>query len=80
MLIDIVETAALALISGLKIELAEKKCEERSEWVVVMGAAGAVGQFGVQVLIAPSLKGINLMSIPACETLRLQSTGILLSS
>jgi NADPH:quinone reductase-like Zn-dependent oxidoreductase len=50
------ETAALGLISGLKIELAEKKCDESSEWVVVMGAAGAVGQFGVQVLFAPSLK------------------------
>jgi NADPH:quinone reductase-like Zn-dependent oxidoreductase len=79
MLIEYLETAALALISGLKIELVEKKCDESSEWVVVMGAAGAVGQFGVQVLIAPSLKRINLMSVPACETLRLQSTGFLLS-
>jgi NADPH:quinone reductase-like Zn-dependent oxidoreductase len=53
MLIGFLETATLALISGLKIELTEKKCDESSEWVVVMGAAGAVGQFGVQVLIAP---------------------------
>jgi hypothetical protein len=79
-LIEFVETAALALISGLKIELTEKKSDESSEWVIVMGAAGAVGQFGVQVLIAPSLKGINLMSIPARKTLRLQSTSFLLSS
>jgi NADPH:quinone reductase-like Zn-dependent oxidoreductase len=55
-LIEYLETAALALIGGLKIELTEKKCNESSEWVVVMGAAGAVGQFGVQVLITPSLK------------------------
>jgi hypothetical protein len=79
-LIEFLETAALGLISGLKIELAEKKCDESSEWVVVMGAAGAVGQFGVQVLFAPSLKGINLTNIPAWETLWLQSTGFLLSS
>ena len=43
------QTACLGLISGTKIELRAKPCNEHSKWVIVLGAAGAVGQFGVQV-------------------------------
>lgn len=42
-------TACLGLVSGLKIELAEKKIDENSKWVIILGAAGGVGQFSVQV-------------------------------
>lgn len=39
----------MGLISGTKIELAAKPCNESSKWVVILGAAGSVGQFSVQV-------------------------------
>jgi NADPH:quinone reductase-like Zn-dependent oxidoreductase len=39
----------LGLISGTKIELVAKQCNEHSKWIVILGAAGAVGQFSVQV-------------------------------
>lgn len=42
-------TAALALVSGSKIKLEHRKCNDDSKWVIVLGAAGAVGQFAVQV-------------------------------
>ena len=37
------------MISGLKLELVEKQTEANSEWVVIFGAAGAVGSFAVQI-------------------------------
>jgi len=42
-------TACLGLISGTKIELAAKLCDDHSKWIVILGAAGAVGQFSVQI-------------------------------
>jgi hypothetical protein len=79
----LLETAALALISGTKIQLTEKKFEESSEWIVVLGAAGAVGSSAVkvhQLSLCHELTRLTLMNITAREALRLQSTGFLLSS
>ncbi len=41
------QTACLGLISGANIEF-EKK-ETGDEWVIILGAAGSVGQYAVQV-------------------------------
>jgi len=47
------KTACLGLISGTKIELKPKKVDEGSEWIVILGAAGAVGSYAVQVCFSP---------------------------
>lgn len=42
-------TASLGLIRGLKIDLVPRKVDESSEWLVIIGGAGAVGSFAVQI-------------------------------
>ncbi|PMD60399.1 GroES-like protein [Hyaloscypha bicolor E] len=42
-------TACLGLIRGLKMSLVPKKVDDSSEWVIIIGAAGAVGSFAVQI-------------------------------
>ncbi|KAH8758558.1 chaperonin 10-like protein [Hyaloscypha sp. PMI_1271] len=42
-------TACLGLIRGLKMDLVTKKVDDSSEWVIIIGAAGAVGSFAVQI-------------------------------
>ena len=34
--------------------LVPKKVEDSSEWIVIIGAAGAVGSFAVQVQLPPN--------------------------
>jgi NADPH:quinone reductase-like Zn-dependent oxidoreductase len=48
------QTACLGLIRGLKMSLVPKKVDDSSEWVIIIGAAGAVGSFAVQVRISSS--------------------------
>ncbi|KAF4626707.1 hypothetical protein G7Y89_g11455 [Cudoniella acicularis] len=42
-------TAGLGLFSGTKIALEPKEVTGDSEWIIIPGAAGAVGQYGVQL-------------------------------
>jgi len=42
-------TACLGAVIGTHIELAPKKVDENSKWVVILGAAGSVGQFSIQI-------------------------------
>jgi NADPH:quinone reductase-like Zn-dependent oxidoreductase len=49
------QTACLGLIGGLKMDLVPKKVDESSEWVIILGSAGAVGSFAVQVFPSPSM-------------------------
>jgi NADPH:quinone reductase-like Zn-dependent oxidoreductase len=44
------KTASLALFNGLKISFESREVNDNSEWVLILGAAGAVGQFAIQVL------------------------------
>ncbi len=46
-----VKTAALGLFNGLQIKLPNPKAlpEAKDEWVVILGGAGSVGQYAVQV-------------------------------
>lgn len=45
------KTASMGLFSGFKIKLPEAKAlpEVKDEWVVILGGAGSVGQYAVQV-------------------------------
>lgn len=43
------QTAALGVIIGANIELKAQESNTESPWLIVLGAAGAVGQFAVQV-------------------------------
>lgn len=43
------KTAALGIIEGTNIEFSPNKVEENSEWLIVLGGAGAVGQYSIQV-------------------------------
>lgn len=43
------QTAALGVISGTKVELKAQESSSESPWLIVLGAAGGVGQFAVQV-------------------------------
>ena len=45
------KTAALGLFSGLKIKAPDPKAlpEVKDEWILVLGGAGSVGQYAVQV-------------------------------
>ena len=46
-----VYTAALGIYDGLKIELPDSNAPSstKEDWVVVLGGAGSVGQYAVQV-------------------------------
>jgi hypothetical protein len=44
----------------LKIDLVPRKVDESSEWVVIIGAAGAVGSFAVQVRFSPNKNGYSI--------------------
>lgn len=43
------QTAALGVIIGAKVELKAQESTTESPWLIVLGAAGGVGQFAVQV-------------------------------
>ncbi|KAH6665684.1 chaperonin 10-like protein, partial [Halenospora varia] len=42
-------TSALGLFKGNKIDIEPKKATDESDWVIILGATGAVGQFGTQL-------------------------------
>jgi len=42
------------LVSGADIELKSSEGKVGEEWVLILGAAGSVGQYAVQVWIFPS--------------------------
>jgi hypothetical protein len=44
----------------MKIQLVEKIVDESSEWVIILGSAGAVGSFAVQVLAIPSIQPCDI--------------------
>jgi NADPH:quinone reductase-like Zn-dependent oxidoreductase len=43
------KTASLAIFSGLKIAFEPQEENSNADWVLILGAAGAVGQFAIQV-------------------------------
>lgn len=45
------KTAALGIFNGLKLKLPDPKAlpKVQDEWVVILGGAGSVGQYAVQV-------------------------------
>lgn len=47
------KTAAVGLFSGLKIKIPDPKAlpETKDEWILILGGAGSVGQYAVQVRI-----------------------------
>ena len=51
-------TACLGLLGGLKLEVpdAVSSSTERKEWVVILGGAGSVGQYSVQIAKALGYK------------------------
>jgi hypothetical protein len=54
------------------MDLAPKKTDDNSEWVIIIGAAGAVGSFAVQVYISLPLKmDTELMDCTDCPSVRL---------
>jgi hypothetical protein len=58
----------------MKIELVPKKVEDTSEWVIIIGAAGAVGSFAVQVrFFFKSTMIFELMNYTDCSLVWLQS-------
>lgn len=62
------------------MDLVPKKVDDNSEWVVIIGSAGAVGSFAVQVcFLFTNISGFDLMNCPDCPYLRIQSSGSLLS-
>jgi len=42
-------TACLGLISGTQVEFSPKDVDDTSKWLIVLGGAGAVGQFAIQI-------------------------------
>lgn len=46
------QTAALGVIIGANVELKAQESTTESPWLIVLGAAGAVGQFAVQVCLS----------------------------
>jgi hypothetical protein len=55
------------------MELVPKKVDESSEWVIILGSAGAVGSFAVQVLGFHLLQASKLTSLSDCQIMRVQS-------
>ena len=53
----------MGLISGTEVELIARPCDENSTLVLILGAAGAVGQFSVQVA-----KLCNLRALASCSS------------
>ncbi len=47
-------TACLGLVSGTKINLEPDSAAVPNEWIIVLGAAGSVGQYAVQGSTVPS--------------------------
>lgn len=45
------KTAALGLFNGLKLKIPDPEAlpQVKDEWVVILGGAGSVGQYAVQV-------------------------------
>jgi len=83
---DIVKTAALSLINGtdMKLPAPGEKAAEKDEWVVVIGASGSVGQYGVQVRRWRTItEGFATKADPfplaAWPSLRLQGSSFLLA-
>lgn len=54
------QTAALGVIIGTKIELKAQESSNGSPWLIVLGAAGGVGQFAVQVHLLPCISRMIL--------------------
>lgn len=49
------QTASLGLYGGLKLQIPDPKAlpEVKDEWIVILGGAGSVGQYAVQVREGP---------------------------
>lgn len=45
------KTSSLGLLSGLKLDVPSEPSRSLDEWLMVLGASGAVGQFAVQVSV-----------------------------
>lgn len=52
---NLAKTAALGLFDGLKIKVPDPNAlpEVKDEWVFILGGAGSVGQYAVQVRAMP---------------------------
>ncbi len=62
------------------MDLVPKKVDDNSEWVIIIGSAGAVGSFAVQVyFLFPNVSGFDLINCPDCSSMRIQSSSSLLS-
>ncbi|RDL38343.1 GroES-like protein [Venustampulla echinocandica] len=65
-------TASMGLVSGTKmpLEAQPQKSAEDSEWVVIFGAAGSVGQYGVQLVEGLGADATLSHRIPVAEQLQ----------
>ena len=50
------QTAALGVVTGTNIELKVHESDQESPWLIVLGAAGSVGQFAVKVRLTPYIR------------------------
>ncbi|KAE8446201.1 hypothetical protein EG329_012426 [Mollisiaceae sp. DMI_Dod_QoI] len=65
-------TACLGLVSGTKINLEPDSAAVPNEWIIVLGAAGSVGQYAVQGSTVPSRSLQNYLDIKSLHHARLQ--------
>lgn len=57
------KTASLGLFNGLRIPLLDPKAlpESKDEWILILGGAGSVGQYAIQVRSRPPLPPLCLL-------------------